>query len=263
MKQIRKKNNGMKKYLLLLPVFLMAATALILGAFAPKGWADPPFVRLAEAEITIELNFTDGDAGIQIFLDGEGWDSMQVFDPDEDLILDFSAEGSVGMQGITELFFESAEPSFDEQPLDEFLGLFPEGTYSFVGTTTEEVDLTGTAELTHDLPCAPTNISGQEEEGNFIISWDAVENKLDNGSVPVVCGGDPITIVRYVGVITFEAQGNHPSFETTFEVPPEVTRMTVPPEFLEGIEGLPGHLKVEVKAIEESGNGTIAETELD
>ena len=100
-----------------------ASLALVLGMNVPEAAAK----RLSATAIRIEINGTDGDAGIQIFLDGEGWDSMKVFDPNGKTVLNFKAKGSVGMQGITELFFESAEPSFDEQPLDELLALFPEG----------------------------------------------------------------------------------------------------------------------------------------
>jgi hypothetical protein len=46
-------------------------------------------------------------------------DPAEVFDPNGQQILDFSANGSVEQQGITELFFESAEPSFEEQTLEE------------------------------------------------------------------------------------------------------------------------------------------------
>ena len=93
--------------------------------------------ELDEAEIFIEINDTDGDAGIQIFLDAEGWKRMKVFGPDGRRVLRVAATRGVGMQGITELFLESAEPSFDEQSLEEFMALFPEGTYTFSGKTTE------------------------------------------------------------------------------------------------------------------------------
>jgi hypothetical protein len=89
-----------------------AVVALVAGAAAPEASAK----RLEETAIFIEINDTDGDAGIQIFLDGEGWNSMKVFDPDGKKVLNVRGRAAVGIQGITELFFESAEPSFEEQP---------------------------------------------------------------------------------------------------------------------------------------------------
>jgi hypothetical protein len=77
----------------------------------------------------IEVNSTDGDAGIQIFVDAPGWTRLEVFDPNGQKITDVSASGSVGLQGLTELFAESAEPSFQEQSLPQLFARFPEGTY--------------------------------------------------------------------------------------------------------------------------------------
>ena len=48
---------------------------------------------------------------------------------DTGLLFTRGAEGSA--PGITEFFFESAEPSFEEQSLEELLALFPEGLYRF------------------------------------------------------------------------------------------------------------------------------------
>ncbi len=134
-------------------VWLVAAAAAVL-VFGLTG-AHARTIHLSAAEIRIELNATDLDAGIQIFLDGEGWDRMIGTDPDGNTILDISAVGSIGIQGITELFFESAEPSLEEQSLEELFELFPEGIYRFEGTTTEGDVLKGRARLTHALPDGP------------------------------------------------------------------------------------------------------------
>jgi len=44
-------------------------------------------IDLDAAKIFFEINATDGDSGIQMFLDGEGWDKMKVWDPDGKLVL--------------------------------------------------------------------------------------------------------------------------------------------------------------------------------
>jgi hypothetical protein len=201
-------------------------------------------LELDDAQIRIEINATDGDAGIQIFLDGEGWEEMRVAAPDGQEIFAVEASGSVGEQGVTELFFESAEPSFDEQPLAELLALFPEGEYAFSGRTVEGLSLVGTAILTHALPDAPVLVSPEE---------DAVEDPADLtvrwNPVPDPPGS---AIVGYQVVVE---RDEDPVRVMSADVPPSITSMTVPPEFLD-----PGTAyKFEVLAIEASGNQTISE----
>jgi hypothetical protein len=222
-----------------------AAVAFVVGLLAPQAWAIP----LAEKAIYIEINDTDGDAGIQIFLDAEGWDSMQVRDPRGNVVLNILGEGGVGAQGITELFFESAEPSFDEQPLDEFLALFPEGFYSFRGTTTEGQPLRGTARLTHALPDAPVILSPEEEEEDVdpddtVVEWERVSDPPGS------------RISGYI-VVVEKDEGRLETF--TVNLPRGATRVSVPPEFMR-----PGTAyKAEVLAIERSGNRTITEVEFE
>ena len=229
----------------------MQRTRILLAAAATVALAsglvtlEASAIQLSQTAIFFEINDTDGDAGVQIFLDGEGWDRMQVFDPDGNKILDVRAEGSVGLQGITELFLESAEPSFEEQPLEELPALFPEGNYRFNGTTTEGVDLRGMARLTHALPDAPLLVLPVEDNDsvdpdNTVIEWQLAPDP--SGS----------KIVRYQVVVEREK----PSLRVfTADVGPATTSVTVPPEFME-----PGTAyKFEVLAIETSGNRTISE----
>ncbi len=220
------------------------ASTLLLLVIAPAGAK-----RLSDTFIRIEVNDTDGDAGIHIFLDGEGWDSMQCIAPDGSIQFSVVAEGSVGLQGITEFFFESAEPSFDEQPLEELLALFPEGLYRFRGTTTEGQALRGKARLTHALPDGPVQVFPVEESvdpENALFEWEPVADPP--GSV----------IVGYEVVVTCQA-GDFVDF--TAQVGPEITSVTVPPEVL-GQENA-DDCKWEVLAIEESGNQTLSEAEFD
>src|SRR5574341_290131 len=133
------KSIGMTRHML--PVFLIAVGTLLVTAATL--WAIP----YSKTKIIIETNATAGDAGIQISLDAAGWTRLEVFDPDNQQVLDVSGLGSVGLTGITELFFESAEPSFEELPLDQLLARFPAGPYTFEGTTVEGKALTGKALL--------------------------------------------------------------------------------------------------------------------
>lgn len=219
-----------------------AIVCLLAASAAPAAWAK----KLDDAEIFFEINDTDGDAGIQVFLDGEGWDVMEMRGPNG---LEFSvvAQRGIGMQGITEFFFESAEPSFDVQTLDELLALFPEGEYKFKGFTTEGRRLKGRAELTHALPAAPVFIfplEGDEvDPDDAVFSWEPV---------PDPPGSE---IEEYEVVVECE----EPGAEMFVKVPADITAVTVPPEVLEDQE----ECKWEVLAIEESGNKTITESEFD
>ena len=223
---------------------VMAAIVLLSVVTAPAS-----AIKLEERAIFFEINDTDGDAGIQLFLDGEGWDHMTLENPGGDTIFEVTATGSIGMQGITEFFFESAEPSFEEQSLEELLMLFPEGEYSFEGTTTEGESLVGEATLTHVLPIGPVLVLPAEDDDsvdpdNTVIEWQLVDDP--EGSEIVAY---EVVVERDVGSLRV----------FTADMGPETTSVTVPPEFME-----PGTAyKFEVLAIEASGNQTISERDFE
>lgn len=239
------------------PVFLVAVFALVAVATAPQA-RPKETVPFEDTAIRIETNQTDGDAGIQIFLDGEGWDSLKVYDPNGKQILHFRGKASVGMQGITELFFESAEPSFDEQTLEELFALFPEGQYRFEGKTTEGDKLTGMAELTHDLPCgpglgAPDGDDSVDPNSDLTITWTPSLGHLVQVDDSVECVPNDVTVVGYEVIVE---NGGH-TYDIT--LPATATSVVVPAAFL-----MPGtEYSFEVLAIEESGNQTISQGEFE
>ncbi len=131
----------------------LAAASVASAQGETRRWEPPiPFSR---AKILIELNATAQDAGIQMLIDGEGWKQVQVYSPEGEKVLDVRPRGSIGVIGITELFFESAEPSLQDLPLEELLEMFPEGQYWVFGRTAEGQRMWGTAELSHDIPDGP------------------------------------------------------------------------------------------------------------
>jgi hypothetical protein len=220
-----------------------AAVALIAALAAPAA-----AIQLDDKAIFIEINATDGDAGIQLFLDGEGWDTMQVTSPSGEVLLNVVAEGSIAAQGVTELFFESAEPSFEEQSLEELLELFPEGSYRFAGVTTEGVSLTGRARLSHAIPDAPVIVSPEEEEevavDDLVVEWERVPSPPGS------------RIISYE-VVVEKDEGRLQVFKA--DMSRDATSVSVPEEFLK-----PGTAyKVEVIAKERTGNQTITEVEFE
>ena len=117
MKHTRKKNNGMKRHMLILPVFLVAVVALIVGATSSVSWGFGGWgglIELDEAEIFFEENTTDDDLGIQFLLDGEAWKSVTILTPNWRPLVKVRASGKAGMVGLTELFSESAEPGYED-----------------------------------------------------------------------------------------------------------------------------------------------------
>jgi hypothetical protein len=250
-------------FLRLLPVFLIAVGALILAAAAPEGWAktrqsEIPFSR---AKLIIEFNSTAnegvGDVGVQVLLDGEPWQSLKINSPDGRTILDIRASRSLRKQGLTELFFESSEPSLDEVPLAEFLARFPEGTYEFEGKTIDGQEIEGEATFTHVIPAGPVIVSPKEGEvdpQNLIISWEAVTKKIDGA------GEGDLVIVAYQVIVERTDNAELGAAPRTFDIKLPATlgpiqSVTVPPGFLE-----PGtEYKFEVLAIEAGGKQTITE----
>jgi hypothetical protein len=218
---------------------LAAATSN--GSLGAEAAAKP--IRLDDATMIIEVNSTDGDAGLQVFLDGEPWSEMAVFAPDGRKLLDVDATGRLNRFGLTELFSESHEPEFSEVPLRRFKKRFPAGRYRFRGTTVEGRRLVGSARFSHDTPAGPEIISpaagATVPEANVVASWN-------RGAQPA-----GVEIVGYRAIVEREK----PLRVFNADLPASVNSVTISSEFLE-----PGtEYKLEVQAIEKSGNQTISE----
>ncbi len=230
------------------PVLLAPAVALSLAATPRIGEE----IELEEAKVFIEFNSTDMDFGIQFFWDGEAWKTMKVEGPDEHTVLKVSAKRNLRQQGLTEGFFESAEPPASVLSMAQFFDRFPEGTYEFEGETLEGNDLVGETEFTHTLPAPPANLFPPADAvvnalNPLVASFDAVTQDL---------AGNPLVPELYEVIV----EADHPTLgEIAFTVVLEGgvanPSATVPPEFLHpGME-----YKLEVIAQVEGGNRTISE----
>ena len=97
---------------------VIALLALSAATFALTAAASQTAtVEFERAQMRVEINATDGDAGLQIDLDHEPWRSISVQDPHGKKILDVVNHGVLKGYGLTELFSESSEPPFEEFPL--------------------------------------------------------------------------------------------------------------------------------------------------
>ncbi len=223
--------------------------ALAFGATAGANRMEAATAPFPDARLKIEYNATDGDAGLQVFLDAPAWRRVVITNPSGDKVLEVHARNVIRNYGLTELFSESSEPPFEEFPFSEFKELFPEGEYEFRGWTIEGERLESTFTLTHTVPDGPT-----------IVSPAAGATLAPDG---VVMEWLPVTTPAGVNVVAYQVLvvADAPSLgnpKRVFDVmlPGTATRLPVPAEFL-----LPGSYKGEVLAIEESGNQTLTEVE--
>ena len=245
-------------------VLLTAVITLVLGISAPICWAEEDEIAFAEANIFFELNDTDGDLGIHALIDGDPWKKLEIEDPNERKMLDIRVWGRLRRQGLTEIFFESAEPTFDELPPARFFRRFPEGEYEIEGITLEGQEMESTAWLSHVMPAPPSSVKVSEidaaedcdvndlpsvPEGEpVIISWVPVTT-----SHPDLGKFDPdIEIVNYQVVVEEEESG----LVLSVYLPPDVTSLEVPVGFI----GLGEEFKFEVLVREASGNQTAVES---
>lgn len=218
-------------------IFLAAVVALGLGV---PGLAQDGFDI---ARIYIEYNQSANDLGFHVTLDGEEWTDLKIYDPAGTKIFDLSAKGGYKNLGLTELFFEGAEPNLSEFPLEELLALFPEGEYTFIGKTVDNEKLVSTATLSHDVPNGPVISTAPSLAcpGTIAVSWTPV-----TGPAPILPNGT-INVVAYQVIVG--------SFQVT--VPASVTSVTVPPEYYQSLAS--GTHPYEVLAIDANGNQTITE----
>lgn len=271
MKHTRKKSKGMKRHMLLLPVFLLAVAALILVAAAPNSWAedDGDEIPFSEANIFFELNDTDGDLGIHASIDGEPWKKLEIEGPRERELLTIYVQGRLRRQGLTQLFFESAEPTFDELSPERFFRRFREGEYEIEGRTLEGEELESIAVVTHVMPSPPDDISVSgtgiepdevdcdegppmvepEDNGDVIISWaPVITSHPEIGRTR-----EAVEVVKYQLVVERE----EPTLLIySVDLPPEVTEFSVPDAFIE----LGDEFKFEILVREASGNQTAVES---
>jgi hypothetical protein len=216
---------------------VLAALAVAVFGLAPAKVRSAGFPI---AQIFWEYNSTANDLGVHVSLDAEDWKTVEIVHPNGQTIFRVDGAGGFGQLGLTELFFEGAEPSLDEFPLADLLGLFPEARYTFIGVKVDGHRLTSRPTLSHAIPAGP--VVDSEVNGNsVVISWDPVTG------TPAGFPSRPIVIVGYQVLVD--------PFQVT--LPASATSVTLPVEFVESLAA--GSHPFEVLAIEASGNQTITE----
>lgn len=254
--------------------FQPLALAVTVAMAAPLCWADDDDdddeIPFSVAQLFFELNNTDGDLGIHALIDGEPWKRLIIEGANGRRMLNVRVQSQLRRQGLTEFFFESAEPTFDElDPLD-FFARFPAGEYEIEGRTLDNDEMESETFLTHALPAPPVvSVNGlpmatecdADDPDEYdptvttapvTISWeDVILSHHDaDGAGAAVQPPIPVEIVNYQLVVEVE--------DAVFSLilPPNVTSMELPA----ALTDLGKEFKYEVLAREESYNQTAVES---
>jgi hypothetical protein len=165
---------------------------------------------------------------------------MTISNPKGKKLFKVKGSGPYKALGMTELFFEGAEPSLSEVDLEDLLAMFPAGTYDFHGLTVDHEGIGGEGELSYSIdgPAVSAAVSAPD---SLVISWTPVT------APPPGFPDEPIDVVAYQVIVEL--------FQVT--VPASVSSVTVSPEFVAALP--PGEHLYEVLAIEASGNQTLTE----
>ena len=249
----------MNKLMRMIPILTLMTAATL--AAAPWALGEEDEMPFSVAKVFFQLNDTDGDLGFHAILDGEPWKELEIEAPNGRELLAVTTRSRLRQQGMTELRFESAEPSFDELDPTEFFARFPEGIYEVEADTLDGGELESEVLITHVLPAAPENlqVSGftvpedcDEEPipaiaGLITITWDEVTT-----SHPEIGDSGPVEIVRY----EISVEREEPHLVLTADVGPEVTSFTVPAALVSSGD----EINFQILATDAGGNETSSES---
>ncbi len=269
---------------------LASACSMFVAMLAGPVMAEGDF---GETKALIEINATDGDVGFHALLDADGWKWAKITDPNGVKIFQEKPHGPLREQGLTENFFESAEPVCDpddvEDPdepvvsLAEFIARFPAGTYQYRAKTLDSELLKDTAELTYDLPAAPDIELSEEAAFEFdsampestpvILMWepgdDLGDKCHDQDLIDMGMISDPadVEVVGYEIVVEpADDEALVPNRKFTAQLRGDQDTLTISPEYLATVWDQMAEdgvlwVKFEIGAIEESHNQTFSEGE--
>jgi hypothetical protein len=189
------------------------------------------------ASARFEQNATDGDveAVFEAIASDDGLTKLAITAPDGRTIIDFSAPGR-SATGMRQFRFESPEPT-DVPGLKK---AFPEGEYTFVGSTSSGTQFKDKATLKHKLPPTTSFVFPKAEARNvpahgLKISWKPVKG-----------------VIGY----TVELDPSKSSAHLEMKLPETVTSFTVP----DGILANGGKCQLGIGTVSRDGNVSVIET---
>ncbi len=260
------KNTG---YTRLIPLIVGAAVVATASQVSlGQGNDDEEELEFDEAQLYFELNDTDGDLGLHGLIDGDAWKSLEISDARERSLLNILVRGALRRQGMTEIFFESDEPGFDELTPEAFFRRFPEGEYEIEGVTLEGDELEGEVELSHVMagPPASVMVNDQVSAENcdaeelpsvsepVTISWSAVTQSHPTIGTP----GVAVTVQQYQVIGEIDRDGLTPDPAVfVVDLPSNVTSFEFPEDFTDLADG---EIKFEIITKLDNGNQTAVES---
>jgi hypothetical protein len=242
-------------------IIVVGITLMIFDAYAPAVFAnDDGEIPFDEAVIYFELNDTDGDLGIHALIDGEAWKYLEIEDPKGRKMLNILVLGRLNQQGLTELFFESAEPTFDELTPEDFFLRFPKGKYEIEGITLDGDELESEAWLSHVMPAPPlvtvNDITAAEDcdvddlpefdvTEPIVISWDDVTQHHPDLGKP-----GKFEVLNYEVVVEIDET----LWKTSIVLSPDVTDYLIPSEILNLAEFADGEAEIKFEVLVRATN---------
>lgn len=175
--------------------------------------------------------------------------------------------GSLRKQGMTEVFFESSELTFDELDPEVFFKRFPEGTYAISAETLEGDELEGEVELSHTLAGPPDSVmvNDQAAAGGCEGCLPTVSEPVTISWIPVTMShpdlgntGESVVVQQNELVGEIEREGETPDVLVfKVDLPTDMTSF----EFPEDFTGLAdGEMKFEIVTKLDNGNQTAVES---
>jgi len=228
-------------------------------------------LEFEEAGLFFELNDTDGDLGLQGFVDGEAWKSLEIEGPEgrnEQVLMSIWLRNSLRRQGLTEFSFESDEPGFDELSPAQFFRRFPQGLYEIEGITLDGQEIEAEIRLSHVLAAPPATITVNgmpqapncdsdelpEVSGPVTIDWSPVTRSHPTIGTPNV----DVRVMQYQFVGEIERDGVPEEVVFSVDLPRWVTQYTLPREFTR--LSTDGEVKYEIITKLSNGNLTAVES---
>jgi hypothetical protein len=228
-------------------------------------------LEFEEAGLFFELNDTDGDLGLQGFVDGEAWKSLEIEGPEgrnEAVLMSIWLRNALRRQGLTEFSFESEEPGFDELSPAAFFRRFPQGLYEIEGITLENQEVEAEIRLSHVLAAAPATITVNgisqapncdsdalpQVTGPVTIDWSPVTRSHPTIGTPNV----DVRVREYLFVGEIERDSAPEEITLEVVLPRNVTQFTLPTEFTRLSPD--GEVKYEIITTLTNGNLTAVES---
>jgi hypothetical protein len=225
-------------------------------------------LEFEEAQLYFELNHTDGDLGFHGLIDGDGWKSLKIEAPDESLLMNIWIRNALRRQGMTEIFFESEEPSFDELSPAQFFKRFPAGIYEIEAVTLDDEEMEGEVRVSHVMPgpAGGVKVNGQNSAPNcdaedlpvvsepVTLDWNAVTKSHPTVGRPNV----DVSVLSYEVVGEIEREGKNPeTLVFSALLPRNVTKFEFPESFTSLAED---EMKFEIVTKLWNGNQTAVES---